>query len=64
MNLSEVNIKLFIKYSRSVAGKLIEIKKPPEQSAENRRKECHRFWLRLLHTVILISNIKHQLQRK
>ena len=26
------------------------------QSAENRRKECHRFWLRFRHTVILISN--------
>ena len=26
------------------------------QSAENRRKECHRFWLSLRHTVILISN--------
>ena len=26
------------------------------QSGENRRKECHRFWLRLCHTVILISN--------
>ena len=23
---------------------------------ENRRKECHRFWLRLRHAVILISN--------
>ena len=26
------------------------------QSAENRKKECHRFWLRLHHAVILISN--------
>ena len=26
------------------------------QSAENHRKECHRFWLRLRHVVILISN--------
>ena len=30
LNLSELNIKFLIKYSRSVAGKLIEIKKPPE----------------------------------
>ena len=26
------------------------------QSAENRRKRCHRFWLRLRHVVIIISN--------
>ena len=28
------------------------------QSAENRRKERHRFWLRLRHLVILISNAR------
>ena len=28
----------------------------PVQSAENRRKKRHRFWLRLRHAVILISN--------
>ena len=27
------------------------------QSAKNLGKECHRFWLRLRHTVILISNV-------
>ena len=27
------------------------------QSAENRRKECNEFWLRLRHTVILTSNV-------
>ena len=30
LNLSELNIKFFIKHSRSVASKLIEIGKPPE----------------------------------
>ena len=30
LNLSELNIKFFIKHTRSVADKLIEIKKPPE----------------------------------
>ena len=30
LKLSELNIKVFIKNSRSVAGKLIEIKKPSE----------------------------------
>ena len=28
LNLSELNTKFFIKHSRSVAGKLIEIRKP------------------------------------
>ena len=28
------------------------------QSAENRRKKCHRFWLRLRHARILISNVR------
>ena len=30
LNLSELNFKIFIKRSRSVACKLIETKKPPE----------------------------------
>ena len=30
LNLSELNIKSLIKYSRSAADKLIEMKKPPE----------------------------------
>ena len=30
LNLSKLNIKFLIKHSRSVAGKLIRIKKPPE----------------------------------
>ena len=30
LNLSELNTKFLIKHLRSVAGKLIEIKKPPE----------------------------------
>ena len=30
LNLSELNITFLIKHWRSVAGKLIEIKKPPE----------------------------------
>ena len=30
LNWSELNIKFLIKHSRSVAGKLIEMKKPPE----------------------------------
>ena len=28
------------------------------QSAENRKRRCHRFWLRLRHAVILISNVR------
>ena len=31
LNLRELNIKFFIKHSRSVAGKVIENKKPPEK---------------------------------
>ena len=34
------------------------------QSAENRRKECHRFWLRLRHAVILISNVRTSASKK
>ena len=34
------------------------------QSAENRRKECHRFWLRLHHAVILISNDRTSASKK
>ena len=28
------------------------------QSAENHKKECHQFWLRLRHAMILISNFQ------
>ena len=35
-----------------------------KQSAENRRKERHRFWLRLLHAVILISNDRTSASKK
>ena len=34
------------------------------QSAENRRKECHRFWLRLRHAVILILNVRTSASKK
>ena len=34
------------------------------QSAENRRKECHRFWLRLRHAVVLISNDRTSASKK
>ena len=34
------------------------------QSAENRGKECHRFWFRLRHTVILISNDRISASKK
>ena len=34
------------------------------QSAENRRKERHRFWLRLRHVVILISNNRISASKK
>ena len=34
------------------------------QSAKNRRKECHRFWLRLRHAVILISNDRTSASKK
>ena len=30
LNLSELTMNFFIKHSRSVAGKLVEINKPPE----------------------------------
>ena len=35
LNLSELNISFFIKHSRSVTGKLIEIKKLPENLSIN-----------------------------
>ena len=34
------------------------------QSAENRMKECHRLWLHLRHTVILISNDRTSASKK
>ena len=34
------------------------------QSVENRRKEWHRFWSRLRHTVILISNDRTSASKK
>ena len=34
------------------------------RSAGNRRKECHRFWLRLRHAVILISNGRTSASKK
>ena len=34
------------------------------QSAENRGKECHRFWLRLRHALILISNVRTSASKK
>ena len=34
------------------------------QSAENHRKECHQFWLRLRHAVILISNVRGSASKK
>ena len=34
------------------------------QSAKTRRKECHRFWLRLRHAVILISNDRTSASKK
>ena len=37
---------------------------PSIQSAENRRKECNQFWLRLHHTVILISNDRTSASKK
>ena len=37
LNLSELNVKVFIKHSRSVAGKLIEMRKPPENLFINPR---------------------------
>ena len=35
-----------------------------DQSAENRRKECHRFWFRLRRAVILISNDRTSASKK
>ena len=35
-----------------------------KQSAENRRKECYQFWLRLHHTVILILNDRTSASKK
>ena len=34
------------------------------QSAENRRKECHRFWSGVRHAVILISNDRTSASKK
>ena len=34
------------------------------ESAENRMKECHRFWLRLRHAVILVSNDRTSASKK
>ena len=31
---------------------------------KTRRKECHRFWLRLHHAVILISNVRTSFSKK
>ena len=42
LNLSELNIKFLIKHSRSVTGKLIEIKKPPESFSINPKGIKHR----------------------
>ena len=39
-------------------------RKMTKQSSENRRKECHRFWLRLLHAVILISKVRTSASKK
>ena len=38
--------------------------KTPDQSAEHRRKEWPRFWLRLCYTVILISNDRTSASKK
>ena len=41
-------------------GAITEGKGPKiNQSVENRWKKCHRFWLRLLHAVMLISNVSN-----
>ena len=34
------------------------------QSMENRRKDCHRFWLRLRHAVILTLNDRTSASKK
>ena len=39
-------------------------KRSTVQSAENRRKMYHRFWLRLRHAVILISNVRTSASKK
>ena len=44
--------------------KWCKIYEQTSQSAENRRKECHRFWLRLRHAVILISNVRISASKK
>ena len=43
---------------------LFSLKMYTTQSAEHRRKDHHRFWLRLRHAVILISNDRTSASKK
>ena len=45
--------------------KLLIIEHQPANSVcGNRRKECHRFWLRLRHAVVVISNDRTSASQK
>ena len=53
--------KFSLKFDMNSKFSSIKIHTQPatlNQSTENRRKECNRFWLRLLHAVILISKVR------
>ena len=51
-------------FIRTITGWPREICLQTIQSAENRRKECHPFWLRLHQAVILISNDRTSASKK
>ena len=50
--------KKFSKNSMQTSNKMRVIINQANQSEENHKKECHQFWLRLCHAVILISNFR------
>ena len=43
---------------------VLALHQPFIQSTENRGEKCHRFWLRLRHAVILISNVGTSASKK
>ena len=51
-------------YVRDIQRKVASQMNFTLQSAENRRKECHRFWLRLRHAVIPIWNDRTSASKK
>ena len=60
----KVNNKDFFKRDNSQDFPPVIILSSINQSMENRRKECHRFWLRFRHTVIQILNVRTSASKK